>query len=155
MPRIAGPILALCLLPLFRADDASVRNEIQATYDRALRAQRTAKSAEDLDANQRMIDTSDWVSIVNDGPPQGWAEVRKNAIATLSHPEELAIKIVKFTLVGDRAIVIARVGPPQDVAADNRDRTVLIRDTWIKTSAGWRRKLHEKLARGKLEAELK
>jgi hypothetical protein len=146
----------LLLLPFLRADDQSVFNEIQGTYDRAIRGQLTAKTPEDLDANERLIDTPDWVSIVNDGSPQHWADLRGGVIATLGHPGDITIKILKLTVSGDRAVVIARVGAPKDVSGDgDRSRTALIRDTWVKTSVGWRRKMHEKPAPGKLDADLK
>ena len=141
---------------LLLADDRPVFNEIQATYDRTIRGQLTAKTPEDLDANERLIDTPDWVSIVNDGAPQHWADLRAGVIAMLGHPEDITIKILKLTIAGDRAVVIARVGAPKDVSGDgDRSRPALIRDTWSKTSVGWRRNVHEKPARGKLDGELK
>jgi hypothetical protein len=146
----------LLMVPFLRADDPSVFNEIQATYDRTIRGQLTAKTPEDLDANERLIDTPDWVSIVNDGSPRRWVDLRGGLIATLGHPEDVTIKILKLTVTGDRAVVIARVGAPKDVSGDgDRSRTALIRDTWVRTSVGWRRKMHEKPAPGKLDADLK
>jgi hypothetical protein len=156
--RIAAQVLSASLLvPLMLpADDVSVRKEIQATYDRTLRGQNVAKTPEELDANEKLIDTPDWVSVVNDGPPQHWDDLRSGVIAILGHPQDLAIRIVKVSVSGDRAIVIARVGAPKDVNGDgNRSRYALVRDTWVKTSAGWRRTKHEKPAAGKLDAELK
>jgi hypothetical protein len=140
---------------LLLANDQTVFSEIQATYDRAIRGQSSAKTPDDLDANERLIDTPDWVSIVSNGAPQHWVEVRSAAIAALGHPADLAIKILKLTVSGDRAIVIARVGQPKDVSGNgDLSRTALVRDTWIKTSDGWRRRMHEKPAPGKLDAEL-
>ncbi|HXA66219.1 MAG TPA: hypothetical protein VNV82_13760 [Bryobacteraceae bacterium] len=153
--RLFCAFLAVELL-LCAEDAASVRKEIETTYDRTLRAQRAAKTAEDLDANERTIDTPDWLSIVNDGAPQHWIDLRAGVIATLGHPDEVAIRVVKFTLAGDHATVIARVGAPKDVSDDaDRSRYALIRDTWIKTNLGWRRKMHEKPAPGNLDAQLK
>ena len=146
----------LLLVSFLPADDSTVLKEIQATYDRTIRGQSTAKTPEDLDANERLIDTPDWVSIANDGSERHWADLRVGMAATLGHPEDIAIKILKLSVTGDRAIVIARVGAPKDVNGDgDRSRTALIRDTWVKTSDGWRRKIHEKPAPGKLDAELK
>jgi hypothetical protein len=156
--RVIVPILGASLLatPVLQADDASIQKEIQATYDRTLRGQNAAKTPEDVDANERLIDTPDWVSVVNDGPPQHWGDLRSGAIAILGHPQDLAIRIVKISVSGDKAVVIARVGMPKDVNGDgDRSRYALIRDTWIKTPAGWRRTKHEKPATGKIEAELK
>jgi hypothetical protein len=101
---------------LLLADDTAVFNEIQRTYNRSIRRQATAKTADDLDANEKLIDTPDWVSIVNDGTPQHWIDVRGGAIAALGHPGDLTIKILKLTVSGDRAVVIARVGPSKDVS---------------------------------------
>ncbi len=149
-------LYACAFIPLLAiADDSAIRKEIQAIYDRALQLQLTAKTPSDLDANEKLIDTQDWTSIVNDGAPQRWADVRGFAIQTLGHPDDIAIKIVKFTVSGDRAIVIARVGPSATINGNDSSLYRLVRDTWIKTSAGWRRKIHEKPAVGKLDAELK
>jgi len=149
-------VCALLLFLLFAlGDDAAVRKEIQSIYDRALQGQLAARTPADLDANEKLIDTPDWTSIVNDGPPQHWADVKQYAIAMLGHPDDLALKIVKFTVAGDRAIVIARVGPSKDLNGNDRSRFALVRDTWVKTNTGWRRTLHEKPVEGKLDAELK
>jgi hypothetical protein len=153
--QLLCPLLAVRLL-LSAEDAASIRKEIETTYDRALRAQRTSKTAEDLDTNERLIDTPDWVSIVNNGAPQHWVDLRAGVIATLGHPDAIAIRVVKFTLAGDHATVIARVGAPKDISGDgDSSRSALIRDTWIKTGAGWRRKMHEKPPPGRLDAQLK
>jgi hypothetical protein len=142
--------LSLLSVSLLAAADAVVaRNAIQATYDRALKAMSEAKSGEDLDAINRATDTPDWVSIVNNGPPQHWSDLRPGTIQSLGHFGPTAIRIVKFTLNGDTAIVIARVGAPEGA------NSVLVRDTWVKMPAGWRRKMHEKPAPGKLDAEVK
>jgi hypothetical protein len=101
------------------------------------------------------MDTPDWVSIVNDGAPQHWAEMRAYSIAALGHLGSTAIRIVKFTLDRDQAVVIARVGSPKDVNGGDRSRYALVRDTWVKTNMEWRRKMHEKPAPGKLDTELK
>src|SRR5579864_8835959 len=108
----------LLLVPFLRADDLSVFKEIQATYDRAIRGQLTAKTPEDLDTNERHIDTPDWVSIFNDGSPQHWSDLRGGVIATLGQPGNVTIRILKLTVSGDRAVVIARVGAPKDVSGD-------------------------------------
>jgi hypothetical protein len=138
------------------ADEAaSARKEIEAGYDRAIRAMREAKAPEDLDAMTQRMDSPKWVSIVNDGTPQHWADVRGYLIAALGHLDNTTIRIVKFTLDGDRAVVIARAGASKDVNGNDRSRYSLVRDTWVKTSVGWRRKMHEKPAPGKLDEELK
>ena len=141
---------------LFAADNAdSVRKEIEATYQRALQAQREAKRVEDLDLMARNIDTPDWISIVDDGQPQHWQDIRPTLIVLLGQPvPAIGIRILKFTLAGEKAIVIARVGALARVNASDPTNTRLVRDTWVKTDAGWRRKLHEKPPAGKLESEL-
>jgi hypothetical protein len=84
-PGRTAVLAFLAVAPLLRADDASLRTEIQAAYDRTIRGQLVAKTPEDLDANERLIDTPGWVSIVNDGPPQHWADLQGGAVATLGH----------------------------------------------------------------------
>ena len=155
--KIGQKVLAFLLVVAFlRADDPSVFKEIQAIYDRTIRGQLAAKTPEEVDANERLIDTPDWVSLVNDGTPQHWMDLRSSVIATLGHAGDITVKILKLTVSGDRAVVIARVGAPKDVSGDgDRSRTALIRDTWVETSGGWRRRMHEKPAPGKLDADLK
>ena len=146
----------LASISLSAADDVSVRKEIQAIYDRTLRGQNVAKTPAELDANEMLIDTPDWVSVVNNGPPQHWGDLRPGVVAILGHPQDLAIRIVKLSVSGDSATVIARVGAPKDVNGDgNRSSYALVRDTWIKTKTGWRRTKHEKPLTGTLDAELK
>lgn len=153
--RLLGLSLFVPML-LLAADEAAVRNDIQAIYNNTIRGQLNAKTPDDLAANERLIDTPDWVSVVNDGPPQRWKDLQAGLIAALGHfPADFVTKIEKLTLFGDRAVVIARVGALKDVTGDgDRSRSVLIRDTWVKTKAGWRRTMHEKPAPGKLDAEL-
>ncbi len=142
--------------PALPADDAPLLKELQAMYDSQIRAQAAAKTPAEIDANERLMDTADWVSIVNDGPAQHWADLRGGLIATIGQPQDVAVKILKVTASGDQAVVIARVGGIKDVAGQgDLSRTMLIRDTWVKTSAGWRRKMHEKPAPGKLDSEVK
>jgi hypothetical protein len=137
-----------------RPNAAAVRKEIEDTYQRALATLARAKTPEDLDAVNRLIDTPDWRSIVADGPPRSWPELRSGMASMLAQPQpESAIRIVKFTLATDTAVVIARVGSPRHID-DGQRRHVLVRDTWIRTAEGWRRKQHQKPAPGKLEAEL-
>src|ERR1700736_3597979 len=127
--RLLGAGLLSTIL-LFAADDpATVRKEIQTTYDRALESQRKAKTIEDLDAVSRQTDTPDWVSIVNDGPPRHWQDLREATAQSLGHFPEGAVRVVKLTLNGNAAVVIARGGSLEDV---NQDRGVLLRHTSTK-----------------------
>jgi hypothetical protein len=139
-----------------------VRDEIIAAYNSSLDA--LAKG----DAERAMaIETPDWVSktvgqkpvtlqemapsirrdIASMKTPPGWVAAWKpdyehNGTAT-------GIQIYDFKLTGDQAVVLYLVGGTHKEPIDGVPHNVWngshIRDTWVKTPTGWKRRLHEKL----------
>ncbi len=156
-------ILALFPLLLLAADPVEeARREIVAAYQRSLDALRRG----DADAAMQ-IDTDDWVSkvvgqkprtrqemepyirrdIAGMKPPAGWNAVWKpdyehNGTAT-------GIQIYDVKLDGASAIVLCLVGSTHTETIDGATHSVWmgshVRDTWIKTPARWKRRMHEKL----------
>lgn len=120
----------------------------------------------DADGAMR-IDTDNWVSITfgqkprtrqelepfvrrdiaSMKPPDGWAATWKpnyerNGTAT-------GIQVYDFMLDGDRATVLCLVGSTRSEVISGETHQVWVgshvRDTWRKTSAGLKRRMHEKM----------
>ena len=160
MPRL--PIVLIPLL-LLGADPAEqVTKEIVAAYQQSL----DGLARGDADAALR-IDTDDWISITvgqaprtrkeiepyfrrdiaGMKPPPGWSAVWKpdyerNGTAT-------GIQIYDVKLEADSAIVLCLVGGTRTEIIGNEAHKVWggshVRDTWIRTATGWKRRMHEKL----------
>jgi ketosteroid isomerase-like protein len=139
-----------------------VRKDILAAYQKSLDALQRG------DAEAAMaIETPDWISItvgqkpvtlqeVAPGirrdiasmkPPPGWVaawrpDYEKNGTGT-------GIQIYDVKLTGDQAIVLYLIGATHPETIDGATHNVWngshIRDTWVKTASGWRRRMHEKL----------
>jgi hypothetical protein len=155
------PILLLAAEP---AEEA--RNDIVAAYRLALEALQRG----DADAALRM-ETSDWVSITVGQKPRTLQEMEpfiRRDIASLKPPPgwsvvwrpdyqrngtSSGIQIYDVKLEGDRApmvcLVLCLVGSTRPEILDGVTHSIWVgshvRDTWIKTSTGWKRRMHEKL----------
>jgi hypothetical protein len=130
--------------------------------------QRTFAALQRGDADTAFeMETADWVSITvgqkprtrqemeplirrdfaSMKPPPGWSAVWKpdyQRNGTLT-----GIQVYDFKLDGNSAVVLYLVGNTGSETIDGAAHSVWhgshIRDTWIKTSAGWKRRMHEKL----------
>jgi len=140
------PILLLAASPI---DEA--RLSILSAYNQSLDALRKG----DADA-ALSIDTDDWTSITTGQTPRTKQELEpfiRRDIANLKPPAAWAatfqptgtstgIQIYEIILKDpSTAIVLCLVG--------NKSKNIWtgshVRDTWIKTPAGWKRRMHEKL----------
>src|SRR5579884_2263315 len=157
---VAAPIVLVAADP---AEDA--RKSIVDAYQRAL----VALERGDAEAAMQM-DTNDWVSvtvgqkprtrqemepfirrdIASIKPPPGWSAIWKPDYER--NGTSSGIQIYDLKLVdGDEntAVVLCLVGNSRTEVVDGAPHTVWtgshVRDTWIKTSAGWKRRMHEKL----------
>ncbi len=158
--------VALCAIPALltaaaqRADEAI--KEIVAAYQRSIDALRRG----DADAAMA-IDTNDWVSITVGQKPRTRQEMEpfiRRDIAGMKPPPDWSvtwkpdyqqkgtssgIQLYRVDLEGDTAVVFCLVGTTRKEVIDGAERSVWrgshVRDTWIKTSAGWKRRIHEKL----------
>jgi hypothetical protein len=143
------------------AEDA--RKEIVAAYQRAL----AAMDRGDADGAME-IDTADWVSVTvgqnprtrqemepfirrdikSMKPPPGWSAVWKPDYERNGTSSGIQIYEVKLT-EADSAVVLCLVGNSRTETIEGTPRSVWtgshVRDTWIKTAAGWKRRKHEKL----------
>jgi hypothetical protein len=80
-------------------------------------------------------------------PPPGWAAIwgpdyQRNGTSS-------GIQIYDLKLDGDTAVVLCLVGNTRTEITAGVPHGIWrgshVRDTWTKTSAGWKRRLHEKL----------
>lgn len=151
-------------LLLLAADDpaAEARKDIIAAYQRSLDALQRG------DADGAMqIDTDDWVSITVGQKPRTRQELEpfiRRDIASMKPPPgwsatwrpdyerngtSSGIQIYDLKLDGNSAIVLCLVGSTRTETTDGVPHSVWggshVRDTWTKTSAGWKRRMHEKL----------
>ncbi len=163
-----APFLRILLfIPLLMpaADDRAAeqaRKEIVAAYQGSLDALRHG----DADGAMQM-DTDDWVSITAGQSPRTRKELEpfiRRDIASMKPPPNWSatwapdyerngtstgIQIYDLRLDGNSAVVLCLVGSTRMEIIEGATHRVWrgshVRDTWIRTSAGWKRKLHEKL----------
>jgi hypothetical protein len=158
------PWLALLPLLLLAATDPieEARTEIVATYQRSLDALQRG----DADAAMQM-DTDDWISITAGQKPRTRQELEpfiRRDIASLKPPPgwsatwkpdyerngvSSGIQLYDFKLDEGKAVVLCLVGGTRTEVIGGVTHNVWVgshvRDTWKKTSAGWKRAMHEKL----------
>jgi len=157
----------IALLPallLFAPADSvtDARTEIVAAYQRSL----DALARGDADAALAM-DTPDWISITAGQKPLTRQEMEpfiRRDIASMKPPDGwvaawkpdyehngtgTGIQIYDVALHGDTAIVLCLVGGTRTESRDGVPHRIWggshVRDTWIRTPSGWKRKMHEKL----------
>ena len=155
------------MMPLVLAADPAedARKNIVAAY------QRTLGALERGDAEAAMqMDTNDWVSltvgqkprtrqemepfirrdIAAMKPPTGWSAIWKPDYERNGTSSGIQIYDLKLDATNENtAVVLCLVGNSRTELIDGAPHTVWtgshVRDTWIKTSAGWKRRKHEKL----------
>lgn len=162
----ATPIRILLFLSCFSTAGAEsaeeARKEIVAAYELSLDALRRG------DADAAMgIDTNDWVSVTVGQKPRTRQEIEpfiRRDIASLKPPPGwlalwkpdyerngtlTGIQVYDLKLDGNSAVVLCLVGNTRTETVDGELRSVWrgshVRDTWSKTSGGWKRRMHEKL----------
>ena len=160
-PTLAILIAIPCALPASDPVDP-VRSEIIAAYQRSLDALARGDAEGAL-----QIDTSDWISITVGQKPRTRQEIEpfiRRDIASMKPPPGwvvswkpdyerngtlTGIQVYKLSVNGDTAIVLCLVGNTSSKFIDATAHRVWtgshVRDTWIKTASGWKRRMHEKL----------
>lgn len=162
-PHLRMLVFTPCLLVAAGASVEEVRKEIVAAYQQSLDGLRRG----DADAAMQM-DTDDWVSITVGQKPRTRQEIEpfvRRDIASMKPPPgwnaswspdyersgtSTGIQIYALKLNADSsAIVLCLVGSTRTETVDGEQHNVWrgshVRDTWIKTKGGWKRRLHEKL----------
>jgi len=156
-------LFSMSLFLLTAADPAEdVRKIIVAAYQQALDAMRRG----DADAAMQ-IDTNDWISITAGQNPRTRQEMEpfiRRDIASMKPPPDWSaiwrseyerngtssgIQVYDVKLDGNNAVALCLVGNTRSEMINGAMHSVWrgahVRDTWIKTSAGWKRRKHEKL----------
>jgi len=155
-------LLTGVLLPGAADSVEDVRREIVASYQSALDALARGDADEAL-----KIDTPDWVSITAGEKPRPRAEIEplvRRAIGSMKPPPgwvaswrpdyersgtTSGIQVYDVRTNGDAAIVLCLVGNSRNEVIDGTPHVVWtgshVRDTWVKTTGGWKRRMHEKL----------
>ena len=159
-------LVAVIFLPLLLASAADptqeARKEIIAAYQKTFDALRRG----DADSALQM-DTEDWVSITVGQKQRTRAEMEpfiRRDIESLKPPPDWVvtwkpdherngttsgIQVYDVKVDGDKAVVFCLVGGSRTETIDGVEHRTWggshVRDTWIKTPAGWKRRMHEKL----------
>ena len=144
------------------ADAERDRNAIIAVYNRSLEAMNRG----DAETALRM-ETGDWVSITLGQKPvtiQELAPLIRRDIASMKNPPgwtaywkpdyekngtDAGIQIYDIKFEGDRATVLYLIGNTHSETIDGTAHRIWngshVRDSWISTVDGWKRRKHEKL----------
>jgi type II secretory pathway pseudopilin PulG len=155
-------ILISCSLVSAAQSVEEARKQIVAAYQEALDALRRGNAEAAM-----QIDTNDWISVTVGQKPRTRQEMEpfiRRDIASMKPPENWnaswkpdyerngttsGIQVYDLKLDGNNAIVLCLVGNTRTEVVDGGQHEVWrgshVRDTWIKTSNGWRRRMHEKL----------
>ena len=136
---------------------ADPQKDIQAIYNRASAAAVGAKTYADAAAIHEWLDTPDCLYTNFMRPARTWAQMRPDVEAGLATPpSSLSTVIRKLEVTGTTAIATAVVeGTARIVdeagqygargAAHEVVTRATVRDLWVRSPEGWRRKSHEKL----------
>jgi len=155
----------LLLIPLVLAAQNPLeedRSLIVAAYQRSIDALNRGDADEAL-----ALETPDWVSITVGQKPVTRQEmeplIRRDIASMKQTPDWVVvwkpdyeqsgtltgIQIYDLKVNGDGAVVLCLVGSTQTETQNGQTHRVWrgshVRDTWIRTSAGWKRRMHEKL----------
>jgi len=134
------------------------RAMITSLYTRTLADMQKATTAGEIDRIVDAIDAPDWVSINADGTRMTREEAKRELVRSLAGPrgEQPTLDLLWFHHAGNAATSVAWVfGKSQTTDATGefgprgaRHEVLvgaLVRDSWILTNAGWRRRMHEKI----------
>ena len=162
MRMLSSALLTACLFaPVaaragLRAEDP-VQREIQAIYNRASAAVLAAKTYGDAEAIHRWLDTPDCLYANFGRPPQTWAQMREEVERGLETRMTAFSSVIRkidvsattataTTQIESTARMVDSAGQfgPKGAAHDIVTRAT-VRDVWVKSADGWRRKSHEKI----------
>jgi len=140
----------------------SVRREIQARYVRASSEAVAARTYTDAESTHQWIDTPDCTYTNTDRPPRSWSEMRSEVEAGLrTRLLAFSTEIQSLQVHGDGATAVALVTGTARITDDRGElgpkgathdvvTTATVRDEWVKTADGWRRRSHVKIVPNKI-----
>ena len=165
VPHVRTPLVAALAASLIlaaqgltsaqRGDD--LQKEIQAIYDRASAAAVSAKTYADAEAIHNWLDTPDCLYSNFMQPARTWAQMRPEVEADLATRRSsfssvirkldvMGATVIATTVVEGKARIVDEGGRygAKGEAHDIVTRAT-VRDVWVKSADGWRRKAHEQL----------
>lgn len=123
----------------------AVSPAISAAYEASLSALQSCKSLQDVHRMVEAMDTPDWVSVSPSGDKTSRDEAEKQLLGLLSVPvgqRPIPLQEIIYAIESNgHATVVYWVYRMTDQGQVGS----MIRDSWIKTQAGWRRSMHEKI----------
>jgi hypothetical protein len=149
----AGTLLALALHILLYTLLVPValkaeESDFRALYDRTLAALAAAKSDDDLRRATEMLDASQWLGFDAAGVPLTRAQAAMGLRALLTLPPNARVPRIEIVWTNESpasAVVVAWVTQSVTTGQDTTVVGTLVRDTFARTSEGWRRVRHEKI----------
>ena len=118
---------------------------ISSVYDATLSAMQSSKSRQDIIRMVETMDSSDWVGLAPTGEKMSRSQAETQLLGLLTVPAGKRPipqqKLVYVSDSGSRALVVYWVYRTTEAGSVGS----MVRDSWIKTQAGWRRSMHEKL----------
>ena len=131
---------------------------IKRMYAKTLDEMQKATTAGEIDRIVNAMDSPDWLSINADGSRLTRQDAKRELVRSLAGPRgaQPTIDLLWFNQAGSSATGVAWVfGKSQTIDTNGqfgpkgaRHKVLagaLVRDTWILTSEGWRRRMHEKI----------
>ncbi len=152
MHRIVALALLAALLSGAAETADDTRKLLESQYVRMFDALRSAKSMEDLDAQTKEFETDDCVSVMPGQKPRTWKQLREFGFEALTSgpKDKMEFRVEKFSMPNEDTAVLEGV---MQISGNKLVISAPIRDTWVRTEKGWRRKIHEKLAPNKVVSE--
>jgi len=152
----SGLIVAHGLAAPQRGNDP--QKDIQAVYDRMSAATVSAKTYADAEAIHKWLDTPDCTFTAFMQAARTWEQMRSEIEASLATPLASLNSVIRkievtgtttaiaTTVVEARARIVDEAGQYGAKGAEHDVVTrATVRDVWVKSPDGWRRKAHEML----------
>jgi len=140
------------------AQRPDLKSTLIGLYTRTLVAMQQAKTADDIERAIDAIDAPDWTSIDADGTRMTREDAKQQLVASLTGQRgaQPTIELLWVNQSANSATAVAWVfGRSQIVdsageygAKGTRHDVLvgaLVRDSWVLTTQGWRRRMHEKI----------
>jgi hypothetical protein len=157
-------VLALARNGIAAADQADVRQDLQRLYDRASAASVAARTVADLDTIHDWLDTADCVYADAGQPQRTWSQMRTYAAEGLrTRLKSMTNEIIALDVQDAEATATTRVRGVASItdsegrfgvkgAMHDVETTATVRDVWVRTAAGWRRRSHDKTVANQVTA---
>jgi hypothetical protein len=153
--------VVLALLFIFNgplAAQSDLKTTLMGMYARTLDRMQKATSAAEVERIVNAIDTPDWISINADGTRLTREEAKQELVRSLAGPRgaQPTINLLWLNQTANSVTAVAWVfGRSQTIdsageygpkgARHELLAGALVRDSWVLTKEGWRRRMHEKI----------